>query len=152
MVRGGPCQDLVRATADIPMLPVLNTSPVLRTVATAVMPSVLVDLIVYAILRSMPSVLGRTQQSAAGMLSRFFTSLFSNLLTAGAFAFAYQGTWAGMGRPFLFGGAVWVIITAPVLIMSRYSEDSQKRALYVRAFGWLAKIAIISTCSAYFQG
>lgn len=134
------------------MLPVLNLSPILRAVATAVMPSVLVDLIVYAILRAMPSVFGRTPQSAAGLFSKFLTSVFANMLTAGAFAFAYRGTWAGMGRAFLFGGAVWVIVTAPVLIMSRYSEDYQKRTLYVRAFGWLAKIAIISASCSYFQG
>ena len=151
MVKGGALP-IPSGASEIPMLPVFNTSPVLRAVATAVMPSVLVDLIVYAILRSMPSLFGRTQQSAAGLLSRFVTSVFSNVLTAGAFAFAYQGTWAGMGRAFLFGGTVWVIITAPVLIMSRYTEDYQKRALYVRAFGWLAKIAIISACSSYFQG
>jgi hypothetical protein len=36
--------------------------------------------------------------------------------------------------------------------MSRYTEDYQKRALYVRAFGWLAKTAIVSASCAYFLG
>jgi hypothetical protein len=133
-------------------MPVFNTEPVLRAVATAIMPCVFVDLIVFVILRSLPSTSGKPVASAASVFGWLFTSLFANALTCGAFAFAYLGTWVGTGRAFLFGGLVWVIIAAPVLAMSRHMEDFQKKAIYIRIFSWLAKTAIVAASCTYFLG
>jgi hypothetical protein len=130
----------------------MNTDPILRAVATAVMPAVFVDLVVFGILRMLPNAMIIHENSIGNVLSRFFISVMTNVLVLGAFSFAYLGTWGGTGRAFLFGGGAWVIVATPVLLMSGYLDPTQRQELVVRVFGWLFKTAIASASCYYFIG
>jgi hypothetical protein len=51
---------------------------------------------------------------------------------------------------YLFGALMWLMVSIPALLTSRYVEDSQKQFLAGRILGWLAKTAIAAVAAAYF--
>jgi hypothetical protein len=128
------------------------TEPVLRAAATAVFPCVIVDLFIRFILIRLRREAGVVYPGAWGTAGWFLSTVAGNTLTCGAFAFAYLAVWGGMDRAFLFGGAVWLTIVVPVLLMGRYLEHERKQILIAKVFGWLAKASVVSASCSIFIG
>ncbi|HEX7573321.1 MAG TPA: hypothetical protein VF514_09510, partial [Bacteroidota bacterium] len=51
---------------------------------------------------------------------------------------------------YLVGALMWLMVSVPTLVMSRYVDESQKQFLAARILGWLVKTAFAAAAAAYF--
>jgi hypothetical protein len=66
--------------------------------------------------------------------------------------FLYTALWAGSGRAFVYGGTLWLFVAIPLLLMSKYMDEIQRKVIATRILGWLFKLGVASTAVAYFIG
>jgi hypothetical protein len=109
------------------------------------------DIVVYAIQQVQRERSGLPLETI-GLLGRIFLSVAFNFVICFTFAYTYHAVALGSGRVFLVGGAAWLAVVIPVLMIAHTYDDRQKAVLITRIFGWLFKTAAACMAIDYFIG
>jgi len=128
----------------------MDTQSILYCAAAATIPCVIFDLIIDAIQSWQRKRAGVTDVATFGWFGRTMISLVINALLCTGFGYLYSVIGAGSGNSFLVGGFLWLMVAVPLLATRKYQDDTQKRVLTTRIFGWLFKTVAASTSAAIF--
>ncbi len=129
-----------------------ETEAIVYAGAAATLPCVVFDLVIDAIQNWQRKRAGVTDVATFGWFARMLISIVVNALLATGFAYLYFVIGAGTGNAYLVGGVLWLLVAIPLLALSRYQDDIQKRVLATRILGWLIKTAAAATSASYFLG
>lgn len=122
----------------------------LPALAASTAACILIDHIVHAIQRWQRSGFGMTGKEGFGWLGRTIVSLVMNAVTGAVVLGSYYIVGREPRDAYLIGACLWLMVTVPVLVTSRFIDDQQKRLLSVRILGWLVKTSVSSVAAALF--
>ena len=91
-----------------------------------------------------------TGKQGFGWLARTIVSLVINAVTGAVVLGSYYVVGKEPRDAYLIGACLWLMVTVPVLVTSRFIDDQQKRLLSVRILGWLVKTSVSSVAAALF--
>jgi len=128
----------------------LDPDEILIAAAVATLPCVLFDHILHAIQEWQRKRAGVVQTGGFGAFGRTVISMFMNFFLCGLVAYVYRTVGHDPQDAFLVGACMWLMVSIPVLLTSRYVDETQRQYFAGRVLGWLAKTAIASACAAYF--
>ncbi len=130
----------------------MNTELILQTGGAATAACIVFDLIIDAIQGWQRKRAGVVDIRTFGVFGRLVISLAINFVLCTGFAYLYGAVGAGSGQSYLYGAVIWLMVAIPLLAISRYQDDIQKRVLATRILGWLFKIGAASVAANYFLG
>jgi hypothetical protein len=122
----------------------------LSALAASTAVCILFDHIVHAIQEWQRSRFGMTGKQGFGWLGRTIVSLVINAVTGAVVLGSYYVVGKEPRDAYLIGACLWLMVTVPVLVTSRFIDDQQKRILSVRILGWLVKTSVSSVAAALF--
>lgn len=128
----------------------MDPDEILIAAAVATLPCVLFDHILHAIQEWQRKRSGVVQTGGFGAFGRTVISMFMNFFLCGLEAYVYKTVGHEPQDAFLVGACMWLMVSIPVLLTSRYVDETQRQYFAGRVLGWLAKTAIASACAAYF--
>lgn len=130
----------------------MHTDLVWLAVSAATIPCVILDLGVRAVQARQRRQAGIPAEAVQGTFVGFLVVLVWNAALVTGFVFLYATLWAGSGRAFVYGGTLWLFVAIPLVLMSKYMDEIQKKVIATRILGWLFKLGAASTAVAYFIG
>ncbi|MEW6510476.1 MAG: hypothetical protein AB1428_05895 [Bacteroidota bacterium] len=126
----------------------MDSDEILLAALVGLIPCVLVDHGVYAILEWQRKRAGIVDPSGFGAFGRTVISLGANAITCLLIAYVYRLIGRGEQDAYLIAASIWLMVSIPVLFTSRYIDDAQQRLLATRVLAWLFKTAIAATAAA----
>jgi hypothetical protein len=129
---------------------IVDSDEILISAAVATIPCVLFDHLLYAIQTWQRKRSGVAMSPAFGPFGRTVISIVLNFGICALITYVYRTVGHDPEDAFLVGAFMWLMVSVPVLLTSRYVDDTQKQFLAGRILGWLAKTAIASTAASYF--
>jgi len=128
----------------------LDPDEILIAAAVATVPCVLFDHLLNAIQNWQRKRGGVTQTGGFGAFGRTVISIFMNYFLCGLVGYVYRTVGHEPQDAFLVGACMWLMVSVPVLLTSRYVDETQRQYFAGRVLGWLAKTAIAAASAAYF--
>jgi uncharacterized membrane-anchored protein len=128
----------------------VDSDEILISAAAATVPCVLFDHVLSAIQNWQRKRSGTANAGGLGLFARTVVSLLLNFAMCALIPYVYRTVGHNPQDAYLFGALMWLMVSIPALLTSRYVEDSQKQFLAGRILGWLAKTAIAAVAAAYF--
>ncbi len=129
---------------------IVDANEILLSAAAATIPCVLFDHLLYVIQNWQRKRSGTLDTGGLGPFGRTVVSLLLNFAICGLITYVYTTVGHDPQDAFLVGALMWLMVSVPTLVMSRYVDESQKQFLAARILGWLAKTAIAAASAAYF--
>jgi len=129
---------------------IVDSDGILLSAAAATIPCVLFDHLLFAIQYWQRKRSGAVDTGGLGLFGRTVVSLLINFALCTLLGYVYRTVGHEPQDAYLVGALLWLMVSVPTLVMSRYVEESQKQFLAARILGWLAKTAIAAAAAAYF--
>jgi hypothetical protein len=129
---------------------IVDSDEILLSAAAATIPCVLFDHLLYAIQNWQRKRSGAVDTGGLGPFGRTVVSLFVNFGICTLIGYVYRTVGHDPQDAYLVGALMWLMVSVPTLVMSRYVDESQRQFLAARILGWLAKTALAAAAAAYF--
>jgi hypothetical protein len=126
----------------------LNTNDILAAAGVTVVPCLLFDFGLFAFQKWQRQRAEVVDAVTLGPISRTVVSLVMNGCVGGVIAYLYGLIGTEIQDAYLIGASLWLIISVPVLLTTRFMDDGQKQVMASRVLGWLVKTIIASTSAA----
>jgi uncharacterized protein with PQ loop repeat len=125
-----------------------NVEELLLAVLATALPCLLFDFLLQAIHNWQRKRAGIVDASDIGMAARAIISLIMNGILGALIAYLYRLIGTEQQDAFVIGAILWLFVSIPIMLTSKFVDDAQKQVLATRILGWLVKVLIAATASA----
>ncbi len=118
----------------------MDIDPIYLAAGTGTILCVVVDGCVHAIRRTQRHHANLYDEGSFFISGRILLSILLNVVVCAGFAVLYQKVFDGTMNAFGIACVIWAMVAGPLLLLTSYMDDIQKRSVSVRTFGWLIKL------------
>jgi peptidoglycan/LPS O-acetylase OafA/YrhL len=126
----------------------VNPEELLLAILATTFPCLLFDYLLQALQDWQRKRAGIVDATGFGLVSRTIISLIMNGIVGALIAYLYRLLGTEQQDAFTIGAILWLLVSIPVMLTSKFVDDGQKQVLASRILGWLVKVAIASTAAA----
>jgi hypothetical protein len=126
----------------------VNPGELLLAIAATTFPCLLFDYLLQAIHEWQRNRAGVVDTSGFGVVTRTIISIVLNGILGALVAFLYRLLGTEQQDAFVIGALLWLLVSIPVMLTSKFVDDAQKQVLAARILGWLLKVAFAATAAA----
>jgi hypothetical protein len=126
----------------------VDPEEVILAAAAATVPCVLLDHAIYALQQWQRTRAGVIETGGFGPFGRTVISLFLNFFTCAVVAYIYRVIGKEQQDAFVIAACLWLMVAIPILVTSRFVDETQKQVLATRILSWLAKSAMAAASAA----